>query len=217
MSNERDKVRAIGPGPSRGTLHNTAVRKMNRAERMRVEARLHRLGWRYTEVGTLVGVSASTVARDIRILKEYHLSKATQDIKIWVAELLLVLDDLEAEALAEWETSKTRKRTRTTVKRSGKAVETTTVVEQGIPSLAALNAALSVQDRKMKLLNLDGDVLHQMREALLLSGGLGLVPYIGLEPGELDRIRRAYLQKDTPPQLEGVGGNGDRGNGEGES
>lgn len=175
-------------------VHKTAVAKLNRAARIRLTARLFRMGWRYADIARILHVVPNTISHDVKKLKATYLKRAVQDIKLWMADALATLDDVEAEAWEQWEKSKERKRTRSSVKQDARGLTVTETVETLEPDDAYLRIVLDCVRRREELLGLDKQTAQEVRATLILRGELGpLDHYVHVSEPELDAIRGALM------------------------
>lgn len=199
---ENDLERLPVPDPPTGRdvsgvkVHRTAVAKLDRATRVRMAARLFRMGWRLSDISRALGVGANTVSKDIKRLKGLYLKRAIQDIKLWMADALSTLDDVEAEAWSQWEKSKGRKRTRDVVKTDTRG----TTIERHVITLEPDNSYLKVVldciKRREELLGLDKQTAQEVRATLILQGDLGSIDhYHHINAEELDAIREALIRQ----------------------
>ena len=176
-------------------VHCQGVAALDRAARRRTVARLFRMGWRYSDIARFLDVSPHPVSKDIRQLKDLYAERAIQDIKLWLADALLDIDDVEAEAWAQWEESKKRERTRRVEKAGRGATVTEKMVESLEPDAAYLRLVLECIKRREDLLGLDKQTAQEIRATLILQGGLDVARYEAVSPDELDAIRGALIEQ----------------------
>lgn len=145
------------------------------AKRRRKVASLYLRGAWQPEIATLVGVSQSTVSRDLAVVRKQWLKDAKADYDAKVAEQLAKIDAVELEAWAEWQKSKGRERTKRAIKRYGakggktEKTEETTTVETLLPEARYLEIIHKCIERRCKLLGLDAP------ERKKIEGGAELV------------------------------------------
>lgn len=157
-------------------------KKQEMAGRRRKVANLYLRGAWQPEIARLVGVSQSTISRDLAIVRKRWLEDAKADYDAKVAEQLAKIDAVELEAWAEWQKSKGRERTRKAVKKyggkSGRAekVEETTTVETLLPEARYLEIIHKCIERRCKLLGLDAPERKQITGA---EGGPLVIQYTG--------------------------------------
>lgn len=176
--------------------HRLGLGRLDRAARRRTVARLFRMGWRYADIARLLGVCTNTVSKDIRKLKDQYAGQAVQDIKVWLADALCTIDDVEAEAWEQWSESKGRRRTKRVRKvSSGGAVTMENTVEVLTPNDAYLRIVLDCVRRREDLLGLDKQTAQEIRTTLILQGGLSLSHYEQVSLNELEAIRDALIEQ----------------------
>lgn len=184
-------------------IHRRGVAALDRAARRRMVARLFRMGWRYSDIARLLGVCAGTISNDVRRLKSLYAEKALQDIKLWLADALLDIDDVAAEAWTQWEESKGRKRTKTVRKTGGRATLVENTVETLEPDSAYLRVVLDCVKRREDLLGLDKQTAREIRATLILQGGLNVGHYVSISSDELSAIRDVLIERGgTDEQME---------------
>lgn len=106
-----------------------------------------------------IGIDQTTVSRELKRIREDWRQSALQDIDEVIARELKKLDQLELEALQEWERSK-RDWTKKVVEDkprskgvAGKSARIETGSQTGDPRY--LQVLISIQDRRSKLLGID--------------------------------------------------------------
>lgn len=111
-----------------------------RAVRRREVAKRLRLGESYAEISDALDVSKSTIARDVRRLKEQWREEAQGDMEDHIARRFAELRAVKREAYSAWLDSR-EDPTREKIKTSGSGEEVTTVGEDG-----GLNTEAAVTD-----------------------------------------------------------------------
>ena len=101
-----------------------------RAARRRKVAKHLRLGKSFSEIADAVGVSKSTVGRDVKRLKEQWRDEVQQDMSAHFSRRLAELRAIKREAYAAWLDSR-EGIAREKVKKKGEGREVTTVGEDG--------------------------------------------------------------------------------------
>ena len=131
------------------------------AARRRKVASLYLRGVWQPEIAGMVGISQSTVSRDLAVVRKQWLKDAKADYDAKVAEQLAKIDAVELEAWTEWQKSKGRERTKRAVKKYGgkggkmERTEETTTVETLLPEARYLEIVRTCIERRCKLLGLD--------------------------------------------------------------
>jgi len=148
-------------------------RQQQIADRRRNVANLYLQGAWQPEIARQVGVSQSTISRDLAVVRRQWLKEASRDYDAKVAEELAKIDAVELEAWTEWNKSKDRKRAKKTTKESRKgqkvqSVEETTTIETLLPEARYLEIIEKCIARRCKLLGLDAP---ERREVTGAEGG----------------------------------------------
>jgi transposase len=118
----------------------SSTTEAQRAARRREVAKRLRLGESYAEISDALDVAKSTVARDVRRLKEQWRTEAERDIGEHLSRRLAELKAIKREAFASWLESKEGP-TREKVRTEGEGESVTSVDEDG-----ELNTEVAVTD-----------------------------------------------------------------------
>lgn len=151
------------------------------AARRRKVASLYLRGIWQPEIAGMVGISQSTVSRDLAVVRKWWLEEARADYDAKVAEQLAKIDAVELEAWTEWQKSKGRERTKRAVKKYGKGgktekIEETTTTETLLPEARYLEIIHKCIERRCKLLGLDAP---ERKEITGAKGGAMIIQYTG--------------------------------------
>lgn len=139
--------------PTRRKAGQKRTKDQRLAERQRI-AELRLKAWTQQQIADEVGVSLSTVIRELAILHAHWREEASEDIAAIKARELHKLDRLESEAWRAWEAS--RKPGERKVYEGGKLSRKEVTGQTGDPRY--LNAIMGIQDRRSRLLGLDAPV-----------------------------------------------------------
>jgi transposase len=118
----------------------SSTTEAQRAARRREVAKQIRLGKSYAEIADTVGVSKSTVGRDMKRLREQWRTEAERDMGEHLSRRLAELKAIKREAFASWLESKEGP-TREKVRTEGEGESVTSVDEDG-----ELNTEVAVTD-----------------------------------------------------------------------
>ena len=118
----------------------SSTTEAQRAARRREVAKQIRLGKSYAEIADTVGVSKSTVGRDMKRLREQWRTEAERDMGKHLSRRLAELKAIKREAFASWLESKEGP-TREKVRTEGEGESVTSVDEDG-----ELNTEVAVTD-----------------------------------------------------------------------
>jgi len=148
-------------------------RQQQIADRRRNVANLYLRGDWQPAIAEKVGVSQSTISRDLAVVRKQWLKDASRDYDAKVAEELAKIDAIELEAWTEWEKSKDRKRAKKMTKKSLKGdavqlIEETATIETLLPEARYLEIIQKCVVRRCKLLGLDAP---ERREFTGAEGG----------------------------------------------
>ena len=140
------------------------------ADRRRNVANLYLRGAWQPEIAKEVGVSQSTISRDLAVVRRQWLKEASKDYDAKVAQELAKIDAVELEAWTEWKKSKERERTKRMIKESRKgeviqAIEETVTVETLLPEGRYLEIIQKCIARRCKLMGLDAPERHELTGA----------------------------------------------------
>jgi hypothetical protein len=137
--------------------------KRSKAQRLKDRETIARLRLRcrtLQQIADETGLSHATVKREMRLIEAEWREAAREDIATVKARELQKLDDLEAEARAEWERSKLDWQKRVVEDKpvgtrggGGRAAKVETGGQCGDPRY--LNVLLSIQERRAKILGSD--------------------------------------------------------------
>jgi hypothetical protein len=116
---------------------------------------LHLKGWTHPMIARELGISEATVKRELRILKQEWRESALEDVGYMKQRELRKLDNLEREALEEWERSKGdfSRSIVETQSSTGTRQRTESGGQTGDPRY--LTAIIAIHDRRAKLYGLD--------------------------------------------------------------
>lgn len=158
--------------------------KRTKAQRLADRERIASLRLRCKTLPQIVaetGLSMATVKREMRIVEAEWRESAKEDIAAVKARELRKLDELEAEARAEWERSKQehRKRVVESGGRDGKKSKLETQDQCGDPRY--LTVILGIHERRAKLLGADAP------QKIAPTNPDGTAPYAGMPDDELNR------------------------------
>jgi len=151
------------------------------------------------EIADKIGVDVATVCRHLKAIRGEWKQQAQADINEVIAQELQKLDELEAQALAEWERSKKdyQKKVAESGGRGGKKAKIETGGQCGDPRY--LQVILGIQDRRAKLLGTDKP------QKVAPTNPDGTEPYKPMTDAELD-ARILELSKKLGPEAEQANG-----------
>ncbi|MCK5641010.1 MAG: hypothetical protein KAJ19_09445 [Gammaproteobacteria bacterium] len=174
--------------------HSMAKASVGKAHRMRLAVRLYRLGWQQKEIAAVLEVGANTVSKYIRQAKELYIRQATADVQKWVADCLLVLDDIDQTAVEQWHESLDQTRTKTKTKTVAYGGSTSETVEEWkerlLPNEVYLRIRLDVLKQRRELLDLD----RQQAKVVELRGGIAMDKTTEMTQAEADAIAAAVVR-----------------------